>query len=288
MDKPGGFVVALARRLLHGRRDPRLAADAARGHRRAARLWLWLKNTRFGTAIYAVGSDPDAARGRGRARRPGAVPGLCDRGRLLRLRRRLHQRPDRQRRSAGRQSAAAVDVRAPWSSAARGLAAGAAGRSAAIIGAYILMIVVNILLVLNVSAYYSTIAEGTILILAVLAGSLSRSSTLAQQLRSSARGCGAGAPERWSRQLRRTAPPQRLALAARTEAARPAAPARSASSSAMREMLRYALPAYVCFVLVVAGDAAHGSAAPCSNPATGTRSSCCRASSPSWRSARAR
>ena len=45
--------------------------------------------------------------------------------------------------------------------------------SARSFGAYILMIVVNVLLVLNVSAYYSTIAEGTILILAVLAASLS-------------------------------------------------------------------------------------------------------------------
>ena len=34
------------------------------------------------------------------------------------------------------------------------------------------MMVVNILLVLNVSAYYSTVAEGSILILAVLAGEL--------------------------------------------------------------------------------------------------------------------
>jgi len=39
------------------------------------------------------------------------------------------------------------------------------------------------LLVLNVSAYYSTVAEGTILILAVLAGSLNRDSQLARQIR---------------------------------------------------------------------------------------------------------
>ena len=45
------------------------------------------------------------------------------------------------------------------------------------------MIVVNILLVLNVSAYYSSVAEGAILILAVLGGSLSRHSPVADYLR---------------------------------------------------------------------------------------------------------
>ena len=53
------------------------------------------------------------------------------------------------------------------------LGGGRGGPLGTVFGAYILMIVVNILLVLNVSAYYSTIAEGTILILAVLAGSIS-------------------------------------------------------------------------------------------------------------------
>ena len=52
------------------------------------------------------------------------------------------------------------------------LGGGRGGPLGSVFGAYILMMVVNILLVLNVSAYYSTVAEGTILILAVLAGSL--------------------------------------------------------------------------------------------------------------------
>ncbi|TIP51942.1 MAG: ABC transporter permease, partial [Mesorhizobium sp.] len=60
---------------------------------------------------------------------------------------------------------------------------GQGGPAGTVFGAYILMMVVNILLVLNVSAYYSTIAEGTILILAVLAGSISRGSVLAVKLR---------------------------------------------------------------------------------------------------------
>ncbi len=52
------------------------------------------------------------------------------------------------------------------------LGGGRGGPLGSVFGAYVLMMVVNILLVLNVSAYYSTVAEGSILILAVLGGSL--------------------------------------------------------------------------------------------------------------------
>lgn len=45
------------------------------------------------------------------------------------------------------------------------------------------MIVANILLVLNLSAYYSSIAAGLILLLAVLASSVSRDSILACRIR---------------------------------------------------------------------------------------------------------
>src|SRR5208282_3223755 len=56
------------------------------------------------------------------------------------------------------------------------LGGGRGGPLGTVFGAYILMMVVNILLVLNVSAYYSTIAEGSILILAMLAEGLRRDS----------------------------------------------------------------------------------------------------------------
>src|SRR3546814_2178624 len=63
------------------------------------------------------------------------------------------------------------------------LGGGRGGAIGSIIGAYTLLIVVNILLVLNVSAYYSSVAEGLILVLAVLAASLNRSSPIAEYLR---------------------------------------------------------------------------------------------------------
>ncbi len=144
--------------------------------------WLWLKNTRLGIAIYAVGSDPDAA----------AAVGV----RVALVRFLVYVI------AGGCYGLAGVFISAQTGSGdplvgnplllsmfaavvvgGTRLGGGRGGPLGSAIGAYILMIVVNILLVLNVSAYYSTIAEGTILILAVLAGSLSRHSTLAKQLR---------------------------------------------------------------------------------------------------------
>ncbi len=65
LDKPGGAVAA--------RLSEALVNDAIPGKLPMPLvvlgilvvLWLWLKNTRFGTAIYAIGSDVDAARAQG-------------------------------------------------------------------------------------------------------------------------------------------------------------------------------------------------------------------------------
>src|SRR5437588_417087 len=127
------------------------------------------------------------------------------------------------------------------------LGGGRGGPTGSIIGAYVLMIVVNILLVFNVSAYYSTIAEGLILLLAVLAGELRRNSRLARQLRSGITRFKAWRSGRLPRQRNRGA--HRLTLPLKE---------RSAAAAAMpsffvrhSETIRYAVPAYVCFLLVV-------------------------------------
>lgn len=209
-------------------------------------LWLWLKSTRFGTAVYAVGSDMEAAQAQGisvaRTRflvyviaggcygfagvfisaQTGAGDPLIGNPMLL-------------------QVFGAVVV------GGTRLGGGRGGVVGSIIGAYILMIVVNILLVLNVSAYYSTVAEGCILILAVLAGALSRSSRAAERARALFRRLQAWRRGLLPRQGSRL--PQRFALpghtATMTSSERPSFLRRHA------EDIRYALPAYVCFVLVV-------------------------------------
>jgi hypothetical protein len=111
------------------------------------------------------------------------------------------------------------------------------------------MMVVNILLVLNVSAYYSTIAEGLILILAVLAGSLSRASPLARHMRrlfvrTRARRDGL-LPGQRSREAHLLRLPDLSHSHARRGAATPGWLTRHADT------LRFAVPAYVCLVLVL-------------------------------------
>jgi ribose transport system permease protein len=63
------------------------------------------------------------------------------------------------------------------------LGGGSIGPLGTVFAAYILMMVVNILPELNVSVYYSTVAEDAILTLAVLTGSFSRNSSLAYHSR---------------------------------------------------------------------------------------------------------
>ena len=109
------------------------------------------------------------------------------------------------------------------------LGGGRGGCLGSVVGAYILMIVVNILLVLNVSAYYSSVAEGAILILAVLAASLepalARSPTICASAGSS---CARAAT---ARRLRHTRPPPSPSgCSGRTSPRRPS-PGSSATAS---------------------------------------------------------
>ena len=138
----------------------------------------------------------------------------------------------------------------PSSSAARGLAAGRGGPVGTMFGAYILMIVVNILLVLNVSAYYSTIAEGMILLLAVLAGSMSHGSVLAIQLRAARARFAAYRAGTLPSQIDRV--DRRLATTSGARRSEPSNATRPAFHIRHAETLRFALPAFVCLILVIA------------------------------------
>ncbi len=125
---------------------------------------------------------------------------------------------------------------------------GRAGPVGSIFGAYILMIVVNVLLVLNISAYYQTIVEGCILILAVLAGAISRNSTFVRQIRSSLTRFRAWRDGTLPRQGGRPSAHLTFALGAPGGSRAIALPSFFVRHA---ETIRYALPAYVCFVLVV-------------------------------------
>lgn len=246
MDKPGGFVSPSLGTFYLG--------DAITGYLPmpiavigvVLLLWAWLKNTRLGTAIYAVGSDMEAATAVG-------VSTVLTRFLVYVI-------------AGGCYGLAGVFISAQTGSGdplvgnplllsmfaavvvgGTRLGGGRGGPLGSAIGAFVLMIVVNILLVLNISAYYSTIAEAAILLLAVLAGSISESSTLAQQLRALKTRLQARRAGTLVSQLPQQ--DRRLALAPSTKAIALGTPPSFLTRNA--ETLRYALPAYICFVLVV-------------------------------------
>ncbi|MCW6506920.1 ABC transporter permease [Lichenifustis flavocetrariae] len=243
MDKPGGQIPAGFGALLVGDAIPGLLPMPVLLLLALAGLWLLLKNTVFGKAIYSIGSDRDAARAAGLGVRrheffvyvlAGALYGsagvfisaqtgsgdpLVGNPMLL-------------------QMFAAVVVGGTLLGGGRG------GPIGTIFGAYVLMLVVNILLVLNVPAFYSSIVEGAILILAVLGASITHSSVLATTLRTARRRIAAHRAGTLPRQLRLEE--HRLVLPAATPRIdRPPFWVRHA------EGLRNALPAFICFALVL-------------------------------------
>ena len=247
MDKPGGQVSPALADLLLGDAIPNILPRPVLLIVLVLAAWAWLKRTNFGVAIYAVGGDVDSARAVGVPTRfvqfmvfvvGGACYGLA--GVFI---------------SAETGSAdplignpmllqmfAAVVV------GGTKLGGGRGGPLGTVFGAYILMMVVNILLVLNVSAYYSTIAEGSILILAVLAADLRPGSPLARHIRHVALRMRARAQGRLASQ--RPAEARFLSLPALEKQTQKMQTAMPGVLTRNAEALRFALPSYVCFVLV--------------------------------------
>ena len=248
MDKPGGQVSPALSDLLMGDAIPNLLPKPAVLIVVVLAIWAWIKRTNFGVAIYAVGGDVESARAVGVPTRwvefmvyvigggcyglagvflsaeTGSADPLIGNPMLL-------------------QMFAAVVV------GGTALGGGRGGPLGTVFGAYILMMVVNILLVLDVSAYYSTVAEGSILILAVLAGGLRADSPLARNVRSLILRVRARAEARLASQ--RPPEPRFLSLPKLEKTAQRSAAAVPGLFTRNAETLRFALPAYVCFALVV-------------------------------------
>ncbi|HEX4768372.1 MAG TPA: ABC transporter permease [Lichenihabitans sp.] len=243
MDKPGGQIPAAFSQLFVSDAVPGLLPAAGVLLLALVAAWLLLKNTVFGKAIYAIGSDRDAARAAGLRIRSaeffvyvlaGGLYGLAG----LFISAQTGSGDPLVGNPMLLQMFAAVVVGGTLLGGGRG------GPVGTIFGAYVLMMVVNILLVLNVPAFYSSIVEGTILILAVLGASLTRTSVLATTLRTVARRVAARRQGRLPRQLALSE--RLLALpASAPEVRRPPLWIRRA------EDLRTILPAFACFVLVL-------------------------------------
>jgi len=243
MDKPGGQVPAAFSQVF--------VADAIPGLLPAPVVllvvliaaWLALKNTVFGKAIYAIGSDRDAARAAGLHVRwseffvyvlAGGLYGFAG----LFITAQTGSGDPLVGNPMLLQMFAAVVVGGTLLGGGRG------GPLGTIFGAYVLMLAVNILLVLNVPAFYSSVVEGSILIAAVLGASITRGSVLATTVRKLAL--------RWAARRQGLLPHQLALTERRLVLPAPAMPPTRASFVVRRaEDLRTVLPAFGCFFIVL-------------------------------------
>ncbi len=237
MDKPGGLVPESFTAFFTGSAIDDVLPASVLVLGAAMLLWLAVKRTRFGTALYAVGSDNEAA----------VYSGINTvRTKLL-----AYTLAGAAYGAAGVLVTAQTATGDPlvgdplllqiFTAVVLGgtvLGGGRGGCIGSIVGAYSLMLIVNILLVLNVPAYYATIVEGTILVAAALGSAPVALSDLG----------------RWAGGLFR----RRAAAATRpgplVRLVEPALKLPPALPWLKRhgETLRYVLPAYVCMLLIVA------------------------------------
>ncbi len=167
MDRPGGYVPQDFSDFLNGAAIPNVLPAPVVVITVALGIWILLKRTRFGVSLYSVGSDGDAAAHSGVSVRLTKFAAYTLAGCFY--------------------GAAGVFVTAQtgggdplvgdplllpiFASVVLGgtlLGGGRGGCFGSIVGAYILMTLVNVLLALNVPSFFSTIVEGVILLVAVL------------------------------------------------------------------------------------------------------------------------
>ena len=248
MEKPGGFIAPSLGNFYMGDAIPGLVPASVVLLAVVLLLWAWLKRTRYGIALYAVGSDSGAAATTG-IRVPyvifatyvlaGGVYGLAG----VFVSAQMGSGDPLVGNSLMLSIFAAVVIGGTRLGGGKGSPVGS------VFGAFILMIIVNILLGLNVSAYYATIAEGCVLLIAVLLGSLSRDSVLSAQIRHAL-----GVASAYQGKLlvwQRDQTDRRLPFAAqRASAARVAGP-RPSFLQSHAEIIRQSAPAYVCLVIVL-------------------------------------
>lgn len=145
-------------------------------------VWGFVRRTRLGVGIYALGSDPEGAYANGMPVNRYRIATYAMAGACYAL--------------AGLYVSAQTGSADPlvgrplllsmFTAVVLGgtlLGGGRGGAVGTVLAAMTLMVTVNILLVLNVSAFYTTIAEAVILVLAVLGSSIGRNSAVHRSAR---------------------------------------------------------------------------------------------------------
>lgn len=245
LDKPGGFVSPSLGNAYMGDAIDGVLPGSIVLIGVVILLWLWLANTRFGQTLYAIGSDPEAATAIGMRTTlvtffayvlAGGLYGLAG----VFVSAQTGSGDPLVGNSLLLPTFAAVVI------GGTRLGGGKGGLIGSVFGAYILLIVINILLSLNVSAYYSTIAESAVLIIAVLAASLSKNSILANRIKDFGRWYHARKNKRLVSQLEQS--DRRLSFVSNDKSIATSTPGFFRKH---QETIRYALPAYVCLLLVM-------------------------------------
>jgi len=237
---PGGYVAQSFMDFLSGAAIPGILPSSLVVIAVALLVWYFVRNSRFGTAIYAVGSDEGAATAAGvRARRVKFftyILGGCFYGAAGVF---LSAQSGGSDPLVGEpmllQIFAAVVLGGTMLGGGRG------GLIGSVIGAYLLMMFVNVLLIFNLPAFLSPIADGVVLILAVLLGSLGSKGALLDNLAEIGRQLAG------TRIRRGTASRGGFALPAAPKGGRP----RIGWLDRNGDDLKSALPSYVTFVLLV-------------------------------------
>jgi ribose transport system permease protein len=247
LDSPGGSLPDDFKNFLTGAVIPNVLPAAVLVIIAAVIIWLVIKGTRFGVSIYAVGSDEESARSAGiPVRRTKfltyVIAGLFYGAAGVFISAQTGSGDPLVGDPLLLETFAAVVLGGTLLGGGRG------GLIGAIFGAYTLMLMVNLLLALNVSAYYSSVAEGVVLILAVMVSAVHKEAPVAQyarQIRRTVTGWRAGL---LPSQIRWDAAPRRLGRA-RAQAPRVTWLQRNG------ERLRFALPAYLCLIGVLVATA---------------------------------
>jgi ribose transport system permease protein len=239
MPSPGGSVGIELSMFFAGSAIPEVLPSSVLVILVALTVWYFIRSSKFGVSLYAVGSDLESAKAIGlpvqRTRflaftlggtfygaagvfisaQTGAADPLIGNPILL-------------------QTFAAVVL------GGTALAGGRGGAFGSVVGAYTLMLLVNILLVLDVSAYYSTVVEAGALLFAASAGLLGASGPLRSSLDQIGRGLNA---RRLQVIQTLTAPDTPTPLEEKT--------GNNWLNSRRIEFLKMVLPAYAFFVLVL-------------------------------------
>jgi len=240
---PGGFVSPSLARVYLGDTIPGLLPAPVTLLLVLVVFWLWLKRTSFGVTLYAIGSDLDAAGTVGLQTRAVTFATYVLAGGLYGLAGVFVSAQTGSGDPLVGNSLLLPTFAAVVIGGTR-LGGGKGGLVGPLLGAYVLMIVVNLLLSLNVSAYYSTIAESAVLMIAVLMGSLARDSVLSKRLRDLKAGLGAWRAGHLAGQ--RASEDRRLTFTVPAEGA-----LRPSFLQRHGQTLRHVLPSYTCLVIVL-------------------------------------